>query len=82
MDTGRLRGNGRAKAPVSGYMALDRSRRRRILRALILGRPVEPADEPFARDKASQVSSRLPHALFMSVVSALWSPTTVATSSR
>jgi hypothetical protein len=49
-------------------MTLDRSHRRRIFKALVLGRPVEAGDEPFARDKASEVSSRLPHALFMGVV--------------
>jgi uncharacterized membrane protein len=44
-------------------MTLDRSHRRKIMKDLLLGHTIDPADEPFARDKAERVSSRLPHGL-------------------
>lgn len=75
--TGRHRGVGRATSPTTGYASLDRSHRRRILKALLLGRPIEPADEPFARDKATSVSSRLPHGLLMGVVFGVFCGTSV-----
>lgn len=87
MGTGRHRGRGRANGPLNGYMTLDRSRRRKILKALILGRAVAPADKPFARDRACQAAAQLPQGLwrgafFGLLVAASWSslfPLTVGT---
>ena len=63
VSTGRHRGRGRAKRPRTGYETLDRSRRRRILRALISGVALAPADQPFARERASHAAAQLPQAL-------------------
>ena len=59
---GRHRGQGRAKGP---YLSLDRSRRRKIVKDLMFGRVIDPADEPFARYRAEQAASKLPHGLLM-----------------
>jgi hypothetical protein len=62
VSEGRHRGQGRAKGP---YLSLDRSRRWKILKDLVFGRVIDPVDEPFARDRAEQAASRLPHGLWM-----------------
>lgn len=64
MSRGRHEGRGRAY-PTYG---LDGAHRWRVIFAIILGRQIEQSDEPYARDKASRVASRLPHALFMGLV--------------
>ena len=87
MSTGRHRGRGRAKRPLTGYETLDRLRRREILKALILGRAVASADKPFARDRASQAAAQLPQVLLsgaffgLLAASSWWSlfPLTAAT---
>lgn len=60
---GRHRGRGRAKRPLSDYQSLDRSRRRKILNAVVLGRAIDPSDEPFARARATYAAAQLPQAL-------------------
>lgn len=72
METGRHDGRGRAKHPKTGYLSLDRSRRKKIFSALILDRPIDPADEPYARDRAQRAASKLPHALVTGIACSLW----------
>jgi hypothetical protein len=87
VGVGRHRGRGRAKRPLSEYQSLDRSRRRKIVKALILGRTIDPADEPFARARASHAAAQLPQALgrgsfFGSLLALYWEsllPLTAAT---
>jgi hypothetical protein len=62
VSEGRHRGQGRARGP---YLSLDRSRRRKIVKDLIFGRVIDPADEPFARYRAEEAAAKLPHGLFM-----------------
>jgi hypothetical protein len=73
VSKGRHEGRGRAY-PTFG---LDASRRRKVAFAIILGREIDPTEEPYARDKASRVVSRLPHALFMGLVFGFMASTSV-----
>lgn len=87
MDKGRHAGRGRARHPRTGYLALDRSRRQKILWDLVLGRAVYPADEPYAREKAERTVAKLPGAILAGIsygllIAATWSslfPLTVGT---
>lgn len=64
MSTGRHRGRGRRRRPLTGYAALDRPHRRKILKALILGRAIDPEDDQFARDRAGHAAAQLRQGLW------------------
>ncbi|SOC51903.1 hypothetical protein SAMN05660748_3887 [Blastococcus aggregatus] len=57
---------------MTGYAALERSRRRKILKALILGRAIAPEDEQFARDRAGQAAAQLPQGLLRGALFSLF----------